>query len=99
MAALEQIVSTYHDQPAEIMERMKEAFEQLADANAKLEKYRRTYGEWSMLPHDAVHLAEQLRTKEEELERLRMSATQQTEVFFSNSFLYIINLRVSRSVV
>ena len=89
VAALEQMVSSYHDQPAELMERMKEAFEQLADANAQLEKYRRIYGDLSTLSPDVAHLAEQLRTKEEELERLRMSATQQTEVLFSNSFLYI----------
>ena len=86
VAALEQMVSTNHDLPAEVSDRMKEAFEQLADANAQLEKYRRTYGELSTLPPDITHLAEQLRTKEEELERLRMSATQQTEVcFFSGS--------------
>ena len=89
VAALEQMVSSYHDQPAELMERMKEAFEQLADANAQLEKYRRIYGDLSTLSPDVAHLAEQLRTKEEELERLRMSATQQTEVLFSNSFLYM----------
>jgi predicted nucleic acid-binding Zn-ribbon protein len=89
VAALEQMVSIYHDQPAELKERMKEALEQLADANAQLEKYRRTYGNLSTLPSDVAHLAEQLRTKEEELERLRMSVTQQTEVsFFSNSSLY-----------
>ena len=61
---------------------MKEAFEQLADANTQLEKYRRTYDDLSTLPPDVAHLAERLRTKEEELERLRMSVTQQTEVFF-----------------
>jgi E3 ubiquitin-protein ligase BRE1 len=82
VAALEQMVSINHDQPAELMERMKEAFEQLADANAQLEKYRRTYGDLSTPPPDVAHLAEQLRMKEEDLERLRMSATQQTEVFF-----------------
>lgn len=87
VAALEQTVSTYQDQPAEFMERMEETFEQLADANVQLEKYRRTYGDLSILPPDVTHLAEQLRTKEEELERLRMSVTQQTEVFFSDSSL------------
>lgn len=89
VAALEQMVSTYQDQPAELMERMREALEQLSDANAQLEKYRRTYGDLSTLPPDVAHLAEQLRMKEEELERLRMSVTQQTEVFFfSDSSLY-----------
>ena len=87
MAALEQTVSIHHDQPAELMGRMREAFEQLADANAQLEKYRRTYGDLSTLPPDVAHLAEQLRTKEEELGRLRLSVTQQTEVSFSNSSL------------
>jgi E3 ubiquitin-protein ligase BRE1 len=84
VAALEQTVSIFQDQPAELMDRMKEAFEQLADANAQLEKYRRTYGDLSTLPPDVAHLAEQLRKKEEDLEILRMSVTQQTEVFFFN---------------
>lgn len=84
VAALEQMFSIYRDQPAELMERMKataEAFEQLSDANARLEKYKRIYGDLSTLPPDVAHLTEQLRTKEAELERLRMSVTQQTEVF------------------
>lgn len=99
LAALEQTVSTYQDQPAEFMERMKETFEQLADANAQLEKYRRTYGDLSMLPPDVSHLAEQLCTKEEELERLRMSVTQQTEVCLSNlSLTYNTYSHVSRYV-
>ena len=95
VAALEQTVSIFQDQPAELMERMKEAFEQLADVNAQLEKYRRTYGDLSTLPPDVAHLAEQLRTKEEDLEKLRMSVTQQTEVFFSISSLILINSRVT----
>lgn len=98
LAALEQMVSTYQDQPAELMERMKEAFEQLADTNAQLEKYRRTYGDLSTLPPDVAHLAEQLRTKEEELGRLRMSVTQQTEVFFFlqiHLYTILINSRVT----
>ena len=100
MAALEQMVSIHHDQPAELMERMKEAFEQLADANAQLEKYRRTFGDLSTLPPDVAHLAEQLRMKEEDLERLRLSATQQTEVFLKYSSLYnTYKLCVSRFVV
>ena len=100
MAALEQMVSFNHDQPAELMERIKETFEQLAHANAQLEKYGRTYGDLSTLPSDAAHLAEQLHTKEEELERLRMSATQQSEVFFqTHSYPVLINSRVSRSIV
>ena len=93
VAALEQMFSVYQDQPAELMERMKataEAFEQLSDANAQLEKYKRTYGDLSTLPPDIAHLAEQLRTKEEELERLRMSVTQQTEVF--QAYLYAISI-------
>ena len=94
VAALEQMFSIYRDQPGELMERMKataEAFEQLSDANARLEKYRRIYGDLSTLSPDVVHLTEQLRTKEAELERLRMSVTQQTEVFPACPFTILIN--------
>jgi DNA repair ATPase RecN len=97
VAALEQLVSTYHDQPAELLDRMKEALEQLADANAQLEKYRRTYGDLSTLPPDIAHLAEQFRTKEEELERLRMSVIQQTEVF-SQTHLYVYTKLINSHV-
>ena len=96
VAALEQMFSVYHDQPAQLMENMKataEAFEQLSDTNAQLEKYKRTYGDLSTLPPDIAHLAEQLRTKEEELERLRMSVTQQTEVFQAHLLTILVNSR------
>lgn len=95
MAALEQMFSIYHDQPADVVERMKataEAFEQLSAANAQLEKYQRIYGDLSTLPPDVSRLAEQLRTKEEEMERLRLSATQQTEVFQAHLHTLYINL-------
>ncbi|KAF8813812.1 BRE1-domain-containing protein [Phlegmacium glaucopus] len=81
VAALERTFSVYQDQP-ERVEHMKaaaDAFTQLSEANAQLEKYHRTYGDLSSLSPDVSRLAEQLRMKEEALERLRMSATQQTE--------------------
>jgi len=59
VAALEQMFSIYHDQPADVMERMKataEAFEQLSEANAQLEKYQRIYGDLSTLPPDVSRL-------------------------------------------
>jgi E3 ubiquitin-protein ligase BRE1 len=96
VAALEQMFSIYHDQPAELMERMKataEAFEQLSNANTQLEKYERTYGDLSTLPPDIAHLAEQLSAKEEELKRLRMSVTQQTEVIQAHLCTIPINSR------
>ena len=83
--------SVHHDQPAELMERATKAFEQLAEANAQLERYKRTYGDLSTLSPDVSRLAEQLRIKEEELEKMRLSAVQQTEVFRANLYKPLIN--------
>jgi len=89
VAALERTFSVYQDGQPERVEHMKaaaDAFKQLSEANAELEKYHRTYGDLSTLPPDVSRLAKQLRMKEEELERLRLSATQQTEVFQAHPY-------------
>jgi E3 ubiquitin-protein ligase BRE1 len=93
VAVLERMFPVSQDDQPELTEHMKaaaEAFSQLADANAQLEKYKRTYEDLSTLSPDVSRLAEQLRTKEEELERLRMSATQQTEVFRTHLYAILI---------
>lgn len=85
MAALEQMFSVSQDDQHGYMEATADAFKQLSEANAQLEKYKRTYGDLSTLSPDVSRLAEQLRTKEVELERLRISLMQQTEVFQNSS--------------
>ena len=93
VAALEQIVSPYHDQPAEIMECMKEAFEQLADANAQLEKVYL----WRI-----VHATPQCRpscgTASYE-GRCCRQRNKHRYFFKTHSYTILINSRVSCSVV
>lgn len=98
VAALERMFSVYQNDRPELVEHMEaaaDAFKQLSEANGRLEKYKRTYGDLSTLPPDVSFLAKQLCTKEEELERLRMSAMQQTEVFHAQPYLSLINLRTT----
>lgn len=54
--------------------------QQLSKLKAELDKYQRTYGTLSTLPPDASQLAEQLHTKELELEKLRLLETERKEV-------------------
>jgi E3 ubiquitin-protein ligase BRE1 len=53
---------------------------QLIHANERLQKYESTYGTLSNLPPDVQRLEEQLRVKEDELQRLRLIDIQRAQV-------------------
>lgn len=81
--ALEQTFAVYDDEHPDVMRHMKaeaEAREQLIQANERLQKYESTYGTISNIPPDVQRLEEQLRLKEEELQRLRLSDIQRAQV-------------------
>ncbi|PPQ99442.1 hypothetical protein CVT24_005249 [Panaeolus cyanescens] len=78
IAALEQTLANQQDQGKQLKGEA-HALEQLAEARNQLAFYERTFGSYSSLAPDAKQLALQLRTKEEELERLRLSEMQSRE--------------------
>ncbi|KAF9049980.1 BRE1 E3 ubiquitin ligase-domain-containing protein [Panaeolus papilionaceus] len=78
IVALEQTLSNQQDQATQLRGEA-HALEQLAEARTQLAFYERTFGNYSSLPPDANKLAQQLRVKEEELERLRLSEMQSRE--------------------
>ncbi|PFH53827.1 hypothetical protein AMATHDRAFT_136911 [Amanita thiersii Skay4041] len=82
VTALEQSLAIFQDDHPDVVEHMRseaEARMKLAEVTAQLEKYQRVYGNSSTLPPDVSHLAEQLKQKENELQRLRLINTQQTQ--------------------
>jgi E3 ubiquitin-protein ligase BRE1 len=73
----------FDDDHPDIMKHIKaetEAREQLAAADKRLEKYQSIYGDPSQLPLDLKGMEERLRTKEEEVERLRLVDKQRSQV-------------------
>lgn len=89
--ALEQTLSNQQDQATQLRGEA-HALEQLAEARTQLAFYERTFGNYSSLPPDANKLAQQVRVKEEELERLRLSEMQSREVGSITSILSMICL-------
>ncbi|GLB37588.1 putative BRE1 E3 ubiquitin ligase [Lyophyllum shimeji] len=82
VAALEETLSKYQGDHPDVAEHMKaeaNALEKLAEAQSQLEKYKAVYGDPSSLPPDVSTLAEQLRHKEEEIQKLRVAEIQRTQ--------------------
>ena len=78
----------FDDEHPEIMKHIKaetEAREQLADVARRLEKYQSIYGEPSQLPPDVRILEEQLRLKEDEIQRLRLADVQRGQASSANT--------------
>ncbi|KIM45233.1 hypothetical protein M413DRAFT_441916 [Hebeloma cylindrosporum] len=76
IAALEQTFSIYQDDHPDIVQHMKaqaDALEKLEEVKAELGRYERTYGPMSRNSPEVSELLEQLRLKEDELEKLRLS--------------------------
>ncbi|KAF9568023.1 BRE1-domain-containing protein [Agrocybe pediades] len=89
LQALETAFSDFdkdHPDVAKHMQAEAEALEQLSKARKELDKYQRIFGSSSSLSPDASHLAEQLRAKESELEKLRLLERQRQE---NESSLYV----------
>ncbi|KAF9469928.1 BRE1 E3 ubiquitin ligase-domain-containing protein [Collybia nuda] len=81
-AALEQTLSIFQDDHPNVVEHMKaeaDAIQKLAEARTELEKYKAVYGNHSTIPSDASELSEQLKQKEDEIERLRLLNTQRAQ--------------------
>lgn len=57
-----------------------DAVQKLSETRSELEKYKVVYGDHSTLPPDASELAEQLKQKEDEIQRLRLLDTQRAQV-------------------
>jgi E3 ubiquitin-protein ligase BRE1 len=81
--ALEQTFAVYDDAHPDVMRHMRgeaDFLEKLTRASELLQKYQSTYGDPSNLPPDTQRLAEQLRQKEDELQKLRLSDIQRGQV-------------------
>jgi E3 ubiquitin-protein ligase BRE1 len=80
---LEQTFSVYQDDHPDIVQHMKaqtDALEQLEKVKSKLGRYEQTYGPMSESSPEVLELSEQLRLKEDELEKLRLCEIQRREV-------------------
>lgn len=83
IAALERTFATYQSDQPDIAQHMRaeaDAIEQLSRLKTELDKYQRTYGPLSTHSPDVTQLVEKLRSKEEELENLRLLEKQRKEV-------------------
>jgi E3 ubiquitin-protein ligase BRE1 len=93
--ALEESLSCFDDDHPEIRQHVTaeaEARQQLAGVTKQLEKYQSVYGDSSTLPPDAQQLSDQLRKKEDEMQKLRLSDIQRGEVCCQ--FIYFYSLGV-----
>ena len=82
-SALVQSFAMFDDDHPDIMKHIKteaETREQLADTTKRLERYQSIYGDPSQLPSDIQSMEELLRSKEEEIERLRLVDKQRSQV-------------------
>ncbi|KAF8070613.1 BRE1 E3 ubiquitin ligase-domain-containing protein [Lyophyllum atratum] len=81
-AAMEQSWSKYQDDHPDVAEHMKaeaDALQKLVEVQAQLKKYKTVYGDPSSLPSNSSTLSEQLRQKEEEIQKLRLLDIQHTQ--------------------
>ncbi|KAF5380344.1 hypothetical protein D9615_004567 [Tricholomella constricta] len=84
-AALEESLSKHQADHPDVAKHMKaeaDALQKLAEVQAELERYKAVYENPSFLPSDMSTLPEQLRQKEEELQRLRLMDIQHTQAIF-----------------
>jgi hypothetical protein len=82
-AALEDTISTLADTSPDVAVLRKaeaDLRQQLGDTSKQLDQCRSILGDISNLPPDAVHLANQLKMKEEELRQLRLEVEQHSQV-------------------
>ncbi|KAG6898158.1 hypothetical protein C0992_004145 [Termitomyces sp. T32_za158] len=83
---LEKSLSKYQESYPDVAEHLKteaDALQRLAEMQAQLDKYKRVYGDASGLPPDTSALLEQLRNKEEEVQKLRLQDSQHTQAEMS----------------
>ncbi|KAG6903108.1 hypothetical protein C0995_006295 [Termitomyces sp. Mi166 len=79
---VEKLLLKYQEARPDMAEHLKteaDALQRLAEVQAQLDQYKRVYGDASGLPTDTSALAEQLRHKEEEVEKLRLQDAQHTQ--------------------
>lgn len=96
VSILEKSLSKYQETHPDVAEHLKteaDALQRLAEVQAQLNKYKRVYGDASGLPPDTSVLVEQLRHKEEEVQKLRLQDSQHTQVrlwAYSLCFAYLM---------
>ncbi|KAG6867824.1 hypothetical protein C0993_010583 [Termitomyces sp. T159_Od127] len=79
---LEKSLAKYQESHPDVAEHLQteaDALQRLAEVQAQLDKYKRVYGDTSGLPPDTSALLEQLRHKEEEVQKLRLQDSQHTQ--------------------
>ncbi|RDB24923.1 E3 ubiquitin-protein ligase BRE1 [Hypsizygus marmoreus] len=82
VAALEQTLSISQDDNPNVVEHMKaeaDALQKLSQAEAQLARYKTVYGDPSTLPPNESILADQLKLKEDEIQKLRLLDIQHTQ--------------------
>lgn len=91
-ATLAQTLSDFQKDNSEVVEYMKveaDALQKLTEAEAQLAKYKSVYGDSSSFPPDVSKLSEQLRQKEDELQKHRLLEIQRTQVCFSRALCFL----------
>ncbi|KAG6920311.1 hypothetical protein DXG01_005080 [Tephrocybe rancida] len=81
-SVVELLLSKYQEAHPDVAEHFKaeaDALQKVADIQLQLDKYKAVYGDTSALPPDTSTLVEQLRHKEEEVQRLRLQDIQHTQ--------------------
>ena len=86
---LAQTLADFQKDNPEHMKVEVDALQRLAEAEAQLAKYKSVYGDSSTLPPDVSRLSEQLRQKEEELQKHRLLDIQRTQVRFSRALRFL----------
>ncbi|KAG6866699.1 hypothetical protein C0991_011358 [Blastosporella zonata] len=79
---LEQALSRYQEPHSDTLEHFKaetDALQKVAEIQAQLDKYKAVYGNTSAHPPDTATLLDQLRVKEEEVQKLRLQDIQHTQ--------------------
>jgi len=90
-AALAQTLSDFQKDNPTVVEHMKveaDALQRLAEVEAQLAKYKSVYGDSSTFSPDVSKLSEQLRQKEDELQKHRLLEIQRTQVCFSRTLCF-----------
>jgi len=93
ISALEQTFSIYQDDHPDIVQHMKaqaDALERLEKVKAELGRYEQTYGPISENSPEVSELLEQLRLKEDELEKLRLCEIQRQTVGILSIFFSLM---------
>ncbi|KAG6837509.1 hypothetical protein H0H93_008434 [Arthromyces matolae] len=76
---LEEKYQEIHPDVAQYIQAETDALQKLEEVQAELDRYKMVYGDASCLPPDTSVLADQLRHKEEEIQKLRLQETQHTQ--------------------